>query len=34
MRINGLVLTALVALGVVIAYNKVTSSGGVMRKGS
>ena len=33
MRINGLVLTALVALGVVIAYNKVTT-GGVMRKGS
>jgi hypothetical protein len=31
-RINGLVLTALVALGVVVAYDKVKSGGG-MRKG-
>lgn len=31
MRINGFVVTALVALGVVIAYDKVKSGG--MRKG-
>lgn len=32
MRINGLVITALVALGVVMAYDKV-KGGAVMRKG-
>jgi hypothetical protein len=32
MRINGVVMTALVALGVVIAYDKYGKSG--MRKGS
>lgn len=33
MRINGLVMTALVALGVVIAYDKYGSKGG-MRRGA
>lgn len=33
MRINGIVVTALVALGVVIAYDKVKGGGG-MRRGA
>lgn len=33
MRINGIVVTALVALGVVMAYDKV-KGGSLMRKGS
>jgi hypothetical protein len=32
-RINGLVVTALIAIGVVIAYDKVKSGGG-LRKGA
>lgn len=31
MRINGIVVTALVALGVVMAYDKVKSGGGLRR---
>ena len=34
MRINGIVLTALVALGVVIAYDKYGSKAGGMRRGA
>lgn len=33
MRINGLVMTALIALGVVIGYDKV-KGGSVMRRGA
>jgi hypothetical protein len=33
MRINGLVMTALIALGVVIGYDKVAGKGGGLRKG-
>jgi hypothetical protein len=32
MRINGIVMTALVALGVVIAYDKYGSKGAGMRR--
>lgn len=34
MRINGLVMTALVALGVVIAYDKWGGGKGGMRRGA
>lgn len=32
MRINGIVMTALVALGVVIAYDKYGNKAGAMRR--
>lgn len=34
MRINGLIMTGLIALGVVIAYDKIKGGGSLMRKGS
>jgi len=33
MRLNGLVVTALVALGVIVAYDKVKGGASGMRKG-
>lgn len=34
MRINGLIMSALIALGVIVAYDKVKGGAGGLRKGA